>query len=317
LYFTVNHVIFTPVSRIVRFLTKKCFTNYSHRHTISGKGFDIMSIIPITHNRSPAAEEMERTDQAPMLVMIGGVLTFPTLMPYYWWLLGSDRLSGAPKNKRFVAPHGFGIGSVEDTRKKTGEALLRSHDAGKQRKMLLVGHSLGALIATDFACEYPETIAGVICLAGAQEGVKHNTLAMKKLVRFINNPTATDMVKHDSSFMQEHRERVRTDWPEGVPLHAVAPALDVLLPPPHGFRLRPNGLPSTNRLIVPTFAADWDIVRRRQARSPSNTETIETPLAAGHINVPNIQDAVKYVRAVQTELAGLPTPHGGSLPEAV
>jgi pimeloyl-ACP methyl ester carboxylesterase len=275
-----------------------------------------MSIIPISRNRSPAIE-MGQREEAPMIVAVGGVLTFPTLMPYYRWLLGKDRLSGTPASRRFVAPHGFGIGTVEDTRKKTGEAILRVHDDGKERKMLLVGHSLGALIATDFACEYPETVAGVICLAGVQEGVKHQTLAMKKLVQFINNPAATDMVKHDSTFIQEHRERVENEWPESVPLHVVAPAIDVLLPPPHGFRLRPNGLPTTNRLVVPTFAADWNQVRRRQARSPINTETIETPFLAGHVNFPNIPEVIKYVRGVQAELAELPAPHGGSLPEAV
>jgi hypothetical protein len=278
-----------------------------------------MSIIPINRlrNTNPSGLDGEKTGEKPMVVVIGGVLTNKWVRPLYGGVLAVDSTAKLSAGERFIPPFGFGIGTVEDTRQKTSEALLRTYDAGGGRPLLLVGHSLGALIATDYACEYPETVAGAVCLAGAQQGVKHETLAMRKLIRFINNPAATDMVRHDSTFMVEHHERIETMWPENAPLHVVAPAVDVLLPPPHGYGLQPNGLPTTNRLVIPTLVANTPQVRRRYARSPDNTEKIETIFLAGHVNTPLIPDVIDYVRGVQTALAGQPSPIDGTLPEAV
>ncbi len=260
-----------------------------------------MTVLPLHRHKSPAMEEY--AFDSPPVVTIGGVLTIKQLAPLYRRMLNLDISSGISAGVRFVPPHGRGTGEVEVTKNKTREHLLRVHEAVGERKMLLVGHSLGGLVATMYAYEHPETVAGVICIAGAQEGIKHNTLAMRALMRAINNPEATDMVRYDSGFMEEHRDRVENEWPSGVALHAVATAHDVLLPAPHGFGLRPNGEPSTNHLFMSHGYGLTLPGRALLRRLPENTGITSTFYPTEHLAIPLIPPVVAYVAQVRDQLA--------------
>jgi pimeloyl-ACP methyl ester carboxylesterase len=123
---------------------------------------------------------------------------------------------------------------------------------GIEKKLLLVGHSLGALLANLVALDKPEKVAGVVALTGVHDGIKKETPASLALRYALGNPPHGKVLKHDSEFMEELRERRTNEWPAGVPLDVISTALDYLIVPPQGYGIQlPNGERSNDKLIVP------------------------------------------------------------------
>ncbi|HVI60657.1 MAG TPA: alpha/beta hydrolase, partial [Candidatus Saccharimonadales bacterium] len=87
------------------------------------------------------------------MVAIGGLLTVKRVAFWYKPLLDKDTSTDVPAKERFIAPPDRGIGEPEELQKKMTEALEGMHDRLDRRKMFLVGHSLGGLIATVAALE--------------------------------------------------------------------------------------------------------------------------------------------------------------------
>lgn len=254
--------------------------------------------------RSP--ETTPRTEMAP-IVAIGGLLTVKRLAFWYKPLLDIDSSTDIPANERFVAPPNRGIGEPDELQKRITESLENIHEQLDRRRMLIVGHSLGGLIATRAAVERPDLVQSVISLGGAHSGYSRETPATLALRHCLGNPKEAKHLRHDSSFMQEHQEKMASEWPSDVPLHIISSPVDVLVVPPQGYDVNlPNGRQPEKRLLVPpVHAAEW--VLRRHLGVQNDVKALRTWHPTEHLNLPRVPAVASYVRENQFPLAGIDT----------
>lgn len=216
-------------------------------------------------------------------MVFGGLLTTDRYRFLYSRILGLDTSSGLSAKERFIAPPDRGVATVERLREGANAAFQRLTD--RSGPIHIVGHSLGGFIATEIAMDNPDRVLSVSCLAGAQDGLSCETLGSRALRRLVGNPKEAKLLKHDSGFMNTHRDRVTTDWPEDVPLYMTAAAWDQIIAAPHGLGLEPRGGNVHRRLVVPPF------VRGRLARfvldhCPEDTQLLHHGLVpVEHINI--------------------------------
>jgi hypothetical protein len=189
--------------------------------------------------------------ELPAIGVIGGLLTFKQLAEFYRPILDIDTDTDVPGRERFIAPHARGLGQIEDIKEKAMERADKMH-ARVGKKILWVGHSLGGLIATEIAVERPDISAGVIALGGVHDGYSLETPASFALRHFVGNPPHAKHLRHNSSFMEERRERIGNEWREDIPLDVVSTVLDCLIIPPRGFNIQLPGIQKSNdKLIIP------------------------------------------------------------------
>lgn len=250
-----------------------------------------------------APEATPETKIAP-IVAIGGLLTVKRLSFWYSPLLKDDT-TDLPPSKRFVAPPDRGIGEPEEILKRTTEIIERVHDRLDRRRMFIAGHSLGGWIATDLAIERPDLVAGVASLGGAHYGYDRETLATLALRHGLGNPKEAEHLRHDSPFIQEHQEKMASEWPLGVPLHLIASPSDVLIVPPHGLDVTlPDGQHPDKRLVVPPIrAAEWAI--RRSFGISDDVKSIRTWYPTEHLNLPRVPAIIRHVNDSRLALAGI------------
>jgi pimeloyl-ACP methyl ester carboxylesterase len=243
-------------------------------------------------HKAPATELPVRTalsggrEPAPSaLVVIGGLLTIKQLSPLYMPLLKLDKTSSGPAHKRFVPPPQRGLGTVEGMTAELNTTLLRIHEQ-HGRKLDLVGHSLGALMAMLATLENPDIVASATFVGGAHAGIKKETAATTALRRAVGNPPEAALLQHDSGFMNEQHARVANDWPADVPMYIYATVLDELIVPPQGFGLRPQGhAPADMGLVAPRIPGLQLLARRMLRDAPPEVKTISTLYPAEHINL--------------------------------
>ncbi len=250
-----------------------------------------------------APEATQNTQTAP-LVAIGGLLTVKRAAFWYNSLL-QDEFTDLPPAKRFVAPPDRGIGEPAEIEKRTIEHLEKVYDRLDRRKMFLVGHSLGGLLATMAAVERPDLVGGVVSLGGAHAGYSRETPATFALRHGLGNPKEAEHLRHDSPFMQEHQEKMASEWPTDVPLHIVSSPSDVLVVPPHGFDVAlPADRQPDKRLVVPPLrAAEWAI--RRGFKIPDDVRSIKTWHPTEHVNLPRVPAIINHVHESRLALAGI------------
>ena len=97
--------------------------------------------------RKPETSPTSTGDLAP-IVAIGGLLTVKQVAEWYRPVLTKDKTSDLPIGKRFLAPPQRGLGKLDEMREEMSELLHKMHRRVDQRKMFVVGHSLGGLMAT-------------------------------------------------------------------------------------------------------------------------------------------------------------------------
>lgn len=238
------------------------------------------------------------------LVAIGGLLTVKRVAFWYNSLL-EDEFTDLPPAKRFVAPPDRGIGEPEEILKRTIDHLEKVFDRLDRRRMFLSGHSLGGLLATMAAVERPDLVGGVVSLGGAHAGYSRETPATLALRHGLGNPKEAEHLRHDSPFMQEHQEKMASEWPADVPLHIISSPSDVLVVPPHGFDVAlPAGRQPDKRLVVPPLrAAEWAI--RRGFKIPDDVKPIRTWHPTEHVNLPRVPAIINHVHESRLALAGL------------
>lgn len=252
--------------------------------------------------RAPQANPEEQ--MAP-IVAIGGLLTIKRLAFWYKPLLDVDDSTDIPTSERFIAPPNRGIGEPEELQKRTTEDLENIYDRLDGRRLLLVGHSLGGLLATKAAVERPDLIKGVVSLGGAHSGYSKETPATLALRHSLGNPKEARHLRHDSPFMQEHKEQMANEWPDDVPLHIVSSPVDVLVVPPQGYDVElPTGSQLEKRLLVPPVGATEWIIRKSLGVS-SDVKALKTWHPTEHINLPRVPAVINYVREGQLDMAGI------------
>ncbi len=250
-----------------------------------------------------APEANSNTQMAP-LVAIGGLLTVKRLAFWYAPLL-NDKTTDLPPAKRFIAPPDRGIAEPGEIQKRTTELLECIYERLDRRRMFLIGHSLGGLIATSIALDRPDLVDEVASLGGAQSGYKHETPATLALRHGLGNPKEAEHLRHDSPFMQEHQEKMANEWPAGVPLHLIASPSDALIIPPHGLEVNlPEGRRLDKRLVVPPIpGAEWAI--RRSFGISDDVKTLKTWHPTEHVNLPRVPVIINHINESRAVSAGV------------
>jgi len=239
----------------------------------------------ITELPTPTVEFDGPEPESSALVVIGGLLTIKQLSPLYMPLLKLDKTSSGPAHKRFVPPPQRGLGTVAGMTTELNTTLLRLHER-HGKKLDLVGHSLGALMAMLATLENPDIVASATFIGGAHEGIKKETAATTALRRAVGNPPEAALLQHDSGFMDEQHARVASDWPADVPMYVYATVLDELIVPPQGFGLRPLGhVPADMGLITPRAPGLRFLAHRMLRDAPEEVKVIPTLYPAEHINL--------------------------------
>jgi pimeloyl-ACP methyl ester carboxylesterase len=250
-----------------------------------------------------ARQTAEAGELAPM-VAIGGLLTIKQVDWWYSKLLSQDTSSKVPAKERFIAPPYRGIAHPDKIRAKLTDHLERLQERLDGKRMYIVGHSLGGLLATETALERPDLVAGVSSLGGAHAGIRRHTIASRALQYGLGNPKEAQLLKHDSGFMQEHMARMATEWPKDTPLHIASTALDVIIPPPQGFDVQlPDGQEPSKSLIMPDDPFTAHLLRLMM-RVPDDVQTIESSYLTEHVNLPRSPVVIADVEAHRRAASG-------------
>jgi len=152
------------------------------------------------------------------------------------------------------------------------EKIVRLYERLGER-MVIVGHSLGALVAEMAGLRHPDKVAAVIMIAGAHEGISINTPSSLALIRLLNRPESRH-IDSRSDFMQEHRENVANLWSPDVQHTSISPLLDDLILLPQGLRAElPEGQ-TARKLIAAPDRAPVRFVLRMIPGMPNSVELL-------------------------------------------
>lgn len=259
-----------------------------------------------------------QADMAPVVV-IGPLLGTERLLPAYKPLLAGA--SELPADERFFPVPERGLGRHESMYGRLESQIAATYER-VGRPIVVAGHSLGALMATKFGVNNPEMVADVICLAGAQEGIKRETPASFALARLLGSPPGRRLLQHDSDHMMEHKEKVARDWAPEVGLHLISPTVDDLLVLPQGLGLELPAGQKPERRVVGWPGMTW--LLRLIPDMPKDTKVLRSLIFADHYNIPLNPAVIGYTRAVRRAAAlgvqaaeiDLPEPSFQPLPAA-
>ena len=116
------------------------------------------------------------------------VMTFirGTAMDHTVWTLAGRHFARKGLNIQAVdlPGHGRSEGSLIDTIEGMADWVIRSLDATGQDKTIIVGHSMGSLVAFDVAARYPDRITTLVMVGTSIPTVSytHLTLPTKRIV---------------------------------------------------------------------------------------------------------------------------------------
>lgn len=243
------------------------------------------------------------TELAP-IVAIGGLGTIKQAAGWYEPILEKDTDSLLPTSKRFLAPPKQGLGRIEDMHEEINERLTTMHERLDDRKMWLVGHSLGGLIATKAAVERPDLVAGVVSLGGVHEGYRRDTLGTHALKMFLGRHPQAGHLRDDSDYMLEHKEDMATKWPEGVPLLIVSTPFDQLIVPPQGFGVKAGESEVHKQLVIPRIPG-FETAVRKVMKIDDDVEMLRSHYPTEHLNLPRNPDIANYVDQARHDIAGI------------
>lgn len=261
------------------------------------------SVRPTEINGHHSPEMGPETELAP-IVAIGGLGTVKQLAKWYEEVLEKDTNSPLPPRKRFVAPHKQGLGDIEEMHEETYDRLGTMQERLDGRKMFLVGHSLGALLATKVAVKCPELVAGVVALGGAHEGYSKDTPGTHALKLLLGRHPQAGHLKHDSDYMQEHNEDMANNWPDNVPLHIISTPFDQLIVPPQGFGVKAGNNEVRKKLVIPPIPGLETVIRKAMGIE-DDVEMMRSYYPTEHLNLPQNPDIANYIQRIRQELAGV------------
>lgn len=124
---------------------------------------------------TPSMKTPHSAHDAPLVVIIHGYLSTPT----HWLLLQTRLKKGGYEDVIRLGYNPFS-GSIE----KWSSAFVKTLKSAEVRKTLLIGHSLGGLIAIRMATLMPESaVAKVVTLGSPLKGTRLARFAVSKSVR--------------------------------------------------------------------------------------------------------------------------------------
>jgi hypothetical protein len=238
-------------------------------------------------------------EMAPVIA-IGGLLTIKRHLPLYRPLLSGQTASELPASERFFPIPDRGLGHHEEMFDQLASQVIGAYER-LEEPPVLVGHSLGGLMATKFGLEHPDKVSAVVCLAGVQEGIKHETPSSFLLNRFLGSPPGRQLIQHDSDHMTAHKQKIAEDWSADVPLHLISPTFDDLLLLPQGLGLElPEGQEPQRRVVG---LPGTGFLLRFIPGMPKNTQILSSPALASHVDIPANIGVIRYTRAIRRAVA--------------
>jgi pimeloyl-ACP methyl ester carboxylesterase len=219
-------------------------------------------------------QEVERAEVA----VLGGALTVDACADLiYPGLLGDD--SSLSRHDRFVANPSGQINDLDEIRLRVEDRVEKIASALDQR-IVLVGHSLGGLEATDLGHRRPDIVAGVLNIAGLQDGMEEETWMTALIKIAAGNPGDADLLKPDSPFIEEHRTGIREAWSDNVSLTSVTATYDACFPRFRGLGLElPEGQEHDRFIAAPSWLPDAMVLKFAQAKGehlPDNVTRLPT-----------------------------------------
>lgn len=255
-----------------------------------------------TEMRIPAEAPPGEQSLTP-IIMFGGVLTLKQLLPAYALLLRSDKRTNPPSRERFMPIPKGSLGHPADMQEQFESFLVRAYERIGQ-PLVVGGHSLGGLAATKVALSHPDKVASVVCLAGAQDGVKHKTPSARALELYIGRRDITELIYHDSDYIQQHRQSMAANWPAEVPLHLLSATADDIIWD-HGLSVElPAGQMPVRRIVAPGWAERLGIMQRMNPSRPADTVRLASDRPTGHVDLPLAGAVIRYVQELRGQSIG-------------
>ncbi|HVW23382.1 MAG TPA: alpha/beta hydrolase [Candidatus Saccharimonadales bacterium] len=229
------------------------------------------------------------------VVAVGGVLTIKQVLGLYAPILG-ESTDTLPASDRFLPIPRQNLGEPDDMLDIYEEKLVNIYEK-LGGPMVVVGHSLGGLVAEMAGLRHPDKVAAVVMLAGAQEGIARHTPSSYALVRALNRPE-TRHINRRSDFMQGHRENVSKLWSPAVGHYAISPMVDDLILPPQGLRAKlPEGQTAHRYVAAPDSRAARFLLRMVPGM-PSDVEILPSRPTT-HYDLPLAPAVVKHVTEIR------------------
>jgi hypothetical protein len=241
---------------------------------------------PAQHNMAP-------------IVGIGGLLSIKTQWGFYVPLLSTPSSALSPKD-RFLPIPDRGLSPISEMYGQLEEQLGVLHERLEER-VVLFGHSLGALMATKLALDNPDKISAVECLAGVHDGVDELTFSGRLLKRILGSPDHAEDLLSESDFMTVHRAQMATAWPADVPLHLVSPTHDMLIPAPQGLEVALPEEQGPERLIVVPHAPGLKASIREKTAHLDVSE-LRWLLPADHVSIAVSPPVIGHTRQLRREV---------------
>jgi pimeloyl-ACP methyl ester carboxylesterase len=244
---------------------------------------------------------------APHPVLVYGGLGGGSEFGFLYKPLLNDGLDWElPPEDRYIPLPNRGLGDPQETIKRLEEITL-SKVQKLGGRVVLVGHSLGAWYGEEVILDNPEAATDVVLAAGAHDGKKYETasslairhILMNPVMRYLlGNPDITKHINHDSELMQEHRERMATQWPDDVGLHAVNTTFDYVLPFMHGLNIELPNDGEAEASVITLPLPGMESMLRLLGRNP-NIKHLSSIRPAFHTDIIRHPMLINYVRDLQ------------------
>lgn len=231
-------------------------------------------------------------------VGLGGLYTSHQELWLYDPILQHES-SPLPTKHRFLPPLGKGLVSFEEMIGQMEEDIdLKVEQL--EGPVAVAAHSLGLHLAMAVALKRPELFRSIMGLGGVGCGIESLTPAGHIVRAILRRAEGVEDIMRGSDYMQEHERRVRTEWPEDIPVVLVATpydelarfsdTLDIELPP--GQRVE-------KRVIAPDIPGmNWFL--RNVMGMPKDATILHSKLPALHEFLPRHHVAIEQDRQVRS-----------------
>lgn len=248
------------------------------------------------------------SSRAP-IVVIGGLLSFKTQWHYYIPILRGSPTK-LPIKDRFLPIPNHGLGTFPEMIGELDEQLTEIHQR-LEEPVVLVGQSLGALMAEKLALSNPKRVRAVELLAGAHDGIRHLTATGKILHKALGDPDTAQDLFADSDFMAGHREDRAANWPRQIPHRVIAPTYDDLIPAPQGLQLDfPNPEHESEIRVVKPLLPRMSFGIEGRTQGIEGIKWLRPIFPAGHIDIaicPPVVSGIHELSQTVMESAGSQT----------
>jgi hypothetical protein len=241
-------------------------------------------------------QEVERATS----LAIGGALTTKGCKFAYSGQLGEDPYLSA--GDRFFPNPGENVRHHEETFKRLEEFTERVFSKAEERRLVVVGHSFGGLLAVKLGLERPDLVAAVKSEAGLQEGY-NETIGVKAVKLLVGHADGEEDARDDSAHIREFHEEIAERWSSDVSLSLHSASFDICFPLPQGLRIElPEGQQPRRRIVAPALPFLMASLRHIPGMPP-DTELLHSSTFTEHVFLPMNQAEIKDTQRLRIETA--------------